>query len=281
VQPQSGLVSALVEVLKDPSPQVRAAAIMSLMNTSDDELIAHVSPCLSDPVRFVRLEAARTLAHVGGDRLHPNDVKRLDAGMLELRDSVLIESDRASAHLVLGTLFEATGDFATAEDAYRTAMQVEPTLTGTRRNLAAVLERRVEEFKQQAAEASQRGDKNETLAAGKRAGEILEEVERLRREELEFLKRDAKLVPNNASVHSQLGLSLYVHGHKEEAEAALRKACELAPRDPYFPYQLAIYYRDTKRPAEALTWARKAVELRPDGSGYLQLLRELQQGGQP
>ena len=41
----------------------------------------------------------------------------------------------------LGVLYETMGRYDEAEDAYRTAMRVEPRMTGPRSNLAALLDR--------------------------------------------------------------------------------------------------------------------------------------------
>lgn len=281
VERDNATVRALEDVLTDLSPQVRAAAIISLMHAGEDRLRANVAPLLNDPIRLVRIEAARSLAHV--HELPPKVAERLEEVLVELRESILIYSDRAQAHLVLGSMFEATAqpqgfdeNLINAEAAYRTAMRVEPTVTGPRRNLAAVLDRKLEHFKAEAAKAQQQGDLQAVQRVGELAEKVLAEVDRLRREELELLKRDAKLLPRNAAIQSQLGLSLYLHGEQAEAEGALKKACELDPNEPHYAYQLAIYYRDAKRPTEALAWIRKAVELRPDSEAYLQLLRELQ-----
>ena len=268
---------ALLQATKDADPQVRAAAAMSLANLSDETALTNgLSAALSDPVKFVRIEAARGLAHLEGNNLKPADVPRRKRALDEFKDSVLVEADRAHAHLVLGSMYDAMGDLKAAEEAYRTALQVEPLVVGPRRNLAAVLDRRIDQTLQEAKEALSQGQPRDKAQIEQELAKLNGEIRQLRRDELSLLERNARLAPNLPSVQHQLGLSLYMHGRMEEAEDALRKAAELAPNDGFYNYHLAIFYRDTGKNTEALKHARRAAELRPETSAYQQLVSELE-----
>ena len=268
---------ALLQATKDADPQVRAAAAMSLANLSDETALTNgLSAALSDPVKFVPIEAARGLAHLEGNNLKPADVPRRKRALDEFKDSVLVEADRAHAHLVLGSMYDAMGDLKAAEEAYRTALQVEPLVVGPRRNLAAVLDRRIDQTLQEAKEALSQGQPRDKAQIEQELAKLNGEIRQLRRDELSLLERNARLAPNLPSVQHQLGLSLYMHGRMEEAEDALRKAAELAPNDGFYNYHLAIFYRDTGKNTEALKHARRAAELRPETSAYQQLVSELE-----
>ena len=58
-------VTALIDVTRDPSPQVRAAALHSLGNIGDSRAASALSEALTDTSKNVRYEARRAL-----DRLH-------------------------------------------------------------------------------------------------------------------------------------------------------------------------------------------------------------------
>ena len=72
----------------------------------------------------------------------------LDQAIDEYITGLMEANDRAGAHLQLGVLYETMGRNSRARKAYRTAIQVEPNVTGPRTNLAAMLERLIEEEKQ-------------------------------------------------------------------------------------------------------------------------------------
>ena len=91
-------------------------------------------------------------------------------------------------------------DEATTE--LRTAIRLEPQLTGPRMELANILARQ-----------------NPTS----------DEITKLRAEEADNLDRDTKLLPDNAAVFYRLGLLRYLLGEYTAASRALTKACDLAP----------------------------------------------------
>ncbi len=272
---QPEVVQALAKALQDDSPQIRAAAVMSFFYGGDAAQLNVVVPLLDDPIRFVRIEAARALAHIPEESLHAKVARRRDEVMREFEASVLMDNDRANAHLVLGSMYESAGRFAEAETAYRNALRVEPNAVGARRNLSALLEARSQEFMRQAQQFAAQRNREAAEFAHTKGIELQDQVIELREQELALLKRDAALAANNAAVQHNLGLSLYLHGKFQESEAALKRAAELAPEEPRFAYYLSIFYRDTGRPKEATEWAKVAAKLRPDRPEYRQLVDEL------
>ena len=162
-------------------------------------------------------------------------------------------------------LYETMGDMKKAEEAYRTAIRVEPQMTGPRSNLAALLDRLVES-EQNRPEAVQNKTKMEQWE---------QEAATLRRQELDLLARDVSLLPNSAQLQYRYGLSLYLHGEQEQAERALRKACELDPSDGRFLYTLALFYDNFKRYDEALDCLDRLVKLVPDNPEYTQLAAQV------
>jgi tetratricopeptide (TPR) repeat protein len=109
------------------------------------------------------------------------------------------------------------------------------------------------------------------------AGPLEDEANALRDVELSLLERDALHVPDNAALQTRLGLLRYLRGWRKEAVFALETANRLEPRSPEYPYHLAIYLRDTGRPREALTYARRLRALRPDDERFVNLENEIRQ----
>ncbi len=163
---------------------------------------------LDDPRRVVRAETGRALAglpsYMIGNLLNGATAQRLDTDIDEYITGVLQSNDRGGAHMELGVLYETMGDMKKAEEAYRTAIRVEPQMTGPRSNLAALLDRLVES-EQNRPEAVQNKTKMEQWE---------QEAATLRRQELDLLARDVSLLPNSAQLQYRYGLSLYLHGSR-------------------------------------------------------------------
>jgi Tfp pilus assembly protein PilF len=113
-------------------------------------------------------------------------------------------------------LCEARGRIGEAQQAYETAMKVEPLTTGARTNLAALLER----------EASR--------ARPADAQQMIRQANELRAAELPLLARDASLAPDSADLQYRYGLALYLSGDMEAAMKQLQRAVDLAPEVELF-----------------------------------------------
>jgi predicted CXXCH cytochrome family protein len=235
------------ELLKDRDPQIRAAAVRNLWELPRRELLETLGPMLDDPIRYVRIEAATALAGLPDGAFTPQQREQRARSLDEYRATLMVNADLATAHMALGVLAERQSDATAAIEAYRTAMRVQPDVTGPRGNLASLLERL----------------------------EKPDEANKLRAEELELLARDAQLAPRSAAVQYRYGLALYLAGREEEAEAALAIADKLEPNTADYCLGLALLYQKQKRYDEALPLAERVVELRPWDRGYQQLLMDI------
>ena len=71
----------------------------------------------------------------------------------------------------------------------------------------------------------------------------------MRREELDLLARDARLLPDSGPLQYRYGLSLYLHDQPAEAEKALRSACALEPDNDQYLYALVLFFDKYSRDA--------------------------------
>jgi tetratricopeptide (TPR) repeat protein len=288
VRPESKNQQILIDALQDASPQVRAAAIQNLENLPPAELRSQIVPLLTDSSRWVRVEAARALSSLfrrenpaapenaaSGLRAHEHIL--FQAALKEYYESLEQMNDRAAAHLAKGAIHENLNELDEAEQCYRTALRLEPNITGPRSNLAALLERRMD-FARQAAEGAAR-ERNRELAV-----QLMEPVaayqitiEKLRQEELALYQRDAKLAPQNASVQYRLGLNLYLNQKLEESEVALKKAADLEPKTVDYQITLALLLEKQGRYRDALLYAEKALALLPDDPGFQETVQRIKQ----
>ena len=196
------------KLVADPDPQVRTAAVMAMEAAPLRQRLNTLSPLLADDVRSVRVEAARVLADAGPGALKSEDESLRQQALDEYRRGLEQNGDLAMSHMGMALLSERQQDVNGAVASYRTAIEVQPGVTGPRSNLAALYEsltRNVPPGSQQAMNA--------------RA-----EVARLRKEELNLMARDIGLAPDNAMLQYRYGLALYLDGRLEQAGRALQRA---------------------------------------------------------
>ena len=267
---------ALIKALDDFDPQVRIAALQSMQGFQDRgadpyrTIRLRATPLLNDNVRSVRTAAAQVCAQIPRENLSIKQARALDKCIEELKLGVLVNNDRAAAHLTLGTVYERLGNFQRAEESYRTAIRVEPGATGPRANLATLLENRI----QGAGQAMQQmRDPAELANLQEQLGTWSEEIKILRAEELVHFERDAGYAPENASVQYRYGLALYRNGEMDKATEYIRLAHELEPQTIVFMMALSRLLQTQGKLNEALVVAKKLVEA---DDQYQDLIEELE-----
>ncbi|MEN8176687.1 MAG: ammonia-forming cytochrome c nitrite reductase subunit c552, partial [Pseudomonadota bacterium] len=191
--------------LRDPDPQVRLGALRALDGVPADALFGLLRPLLEDPVRMVRVEAARQLAPAAGEKLAAADLSRLEAGITEYVATQQLNADRPESHLNLGNLYARTGDTAGAEKAYRTAIRLQPRFAPAYVNLADLYR-----------------------ALGRDA------------EGVNLLRDAVNKVPEPSDLHYALGLALVRQQRLSEALEPLRLASQGRPENARYAYVYAI-----------------------------------------
>ena len=195
---------------------------------------------------------------------------------------------------MLGVLHADQGDVERAVGDYETALRLEPRTVGPRSNLAELLDQRALELETQAAqlqqaeqqaayginrpaEPSRAGTDSRSERLLQAAFQFRQRVTQLRKDELELLARDVKLLPQSPPLRYRYGLLLYLNGREAEAEVELREACRLSPQSPDFAMALALLYQKQARYELALTEAQRLLALRPEDPIAQRLVTDLQQ----
>jgi len=234
-------VAASVEGTRDPDPAVRTAAVAGLERVAPDERARLVAPLLHDPMRAVRIEAARVLSSVPSDRLDAVQREAERRAVDEFVAAQEVALDLPGQHLNLAVLYENEGKHALAEEQYRSALRLDPDFTPARLNLARLLNGRGRNadaekvLEDGIARVPGQGELTYSL------GLLLAEEGRLP-EAAAALGRAADLLPERARVRYNAALALQRNGRRAEAEAALLKARATDPNDPDIAYALAILY---------------------------------------
>ena len=236
----------LRQLLKDPSPLVRASAAQGLADHLSRESVEALLPVTADPVRLVRIRAAESLSPVPPDGVPEGLKAQFQSAQDEFLSAVNARPDDWSSHYNLGNFHAGRNEVEKSIAAYETALRLEPRAVVALTNAAIAYGRKGEYEK---AETS--------------------------------LRRALAVDPKSAPVRFNLGLLLSETGRAREAEAELRAALDLDPKLAAVAYNLGVLVF-SERPAEAISFGRKAYELSPDDPkyGYSLGFMQSQQGDQ-
>ncbi|MBX3411942.1 MAG: tetratricopeptide repeat protein [Pirellulales bacterium] len=261
----------LARALKDDEALVRAAAAGAAENLPPDELAELLAPKLTDPVRAVRTEAARILSGVPATTLDADGRIALRAATDEYIAGQHANSDQPAAHLNLGMLAERRGDPQTAEAEYRTALRLSPRFVPALNNLAMLIHTQgkpaeAEELFRKIVELQP-----EFAMARYSLGLLLAESPDRLPEAIAELQTAARLEPAQARLQYNLGLALQQQHQLDEAEVALKKACELDPRMIDAWHALTLLYAERRDWDRAAETADRLTRLAPGAPAIGQL----------
>lgn len=282
------LAGVLLEASRDGQGLVRLVAAAGLEGVAPERSTPALARLVSDPLRAVRVEAARVLAGLAEPALSGPQREHFGAALDEYRDGQAALSDTPEAHLNLGVLHARRGRAAAAERSFRTAIELQPDFVPARVNLANLLNGRgsndeaVAELRRalasyerlaalmpasEAADA-QRGELHYSL------GLVLAETGELADAELE-LRAAAAGLPGRSRVHFNHGLALQQLGRASEAEAALLRAEALAPDSPDVQNALAIFFFQQGDAEAAARHAERLVDATDGAPAARELLERV------
>lgn len=264
---------ALASLLADDSPFVRSVAARSLNSTPLQQRVGPLLPLLEDPVRSVRIQAARSLAELLVQSILPKREKKLLAdGLDEYRAAQEYAGDMPGPHLNLGRLLEDSGDRIGAIAEYERALTIDPWFVQAAFNLTGLLNRmgRNGEAERVLRDALKRfpdeGELHYSL------GLLLAELKRME-DALVALTDAGRLIPSNPRIHYNRGLVLQELGQLGKAENALLSAFALTPDNPQLVHALVLLYQRQGDTKSATRFATELVRLQPDNPNYQEILR--------
>ncbi len=266
---------AIERAVADPDPLVRAAAAGGLARLPPRRRVAALGPLLDDPLRAVRIEAARGLA--GAPRSWLTDAQRsaFDAARREFVAAQQAVADQPAAHLALGVLAADEDRPADAEAAYRRALRLDPFFLPARFNLATLLNQR-----------SRNGEAETVLRDGidrvpddgelhYALGLLLAEEQRLD-EAAERLARAATLIPDRVRVAYNHGLALETLGRLAAAERAFLEAHRRDAEDPDVLLALARILLRQGELERAQDYARQLLAVDPGSPAAQRIANAIQ-----
>ena len=223
--------------LADADAGVRTATVSLLEGIPLQPRVRFVFPMLNDPVRSVRIEAARVLADVPRGDLPQQQQTMLDNGLEEYVAVQQSNAERPEAQSNLGGLYLALGEYDQAKLALGTAIELDPAFVPAYVNLADLY----------------RGLEDETNAE-------------------KTLRRALEVSPDSSVIHHVLGLSLFRQQRSKAAVEELRLAAQLDPGNTRYVYVYAVALNSTGDPQQAILILQGANAAHPDNVEILQAL---------
>ncbi|MDO8403464.1 MAG: tetratricopeptide repeat protein [Pseudomonas sp.] len=214
--------------LSNPAPQVRESAVRAISAfLPPPERAPLLTPLLGDPVKAVRIVAARDLLSVARNGLGSTQAN-WNAAIAEYEAVQKSLAERAESNLNLAMLYQASGRNDEVESLLRTALKRDPDFYPALVTLVQWLE------------ANGRGQEAQTLLA-----------------------QSLKEHPDNALLQHTQGLALVRAGQSAQAMPALRKAAQLEPQNAQYGYVLAVALHDSGKVDEACEELERLLNVQP------------------
>ena len=234
---------------------------------SIDPIVSPVLKLLDHPTSRIRVQAARTLVNLPPELLAQltDGLQRTQfrSAIAESQASLMLNSDQAMAHAMMGSLNQQVGDYRQAEKDYRNAIKVESNIAGPRTNLALLLDAKLR-----------------VMTTEAERGRAMEEIKNLRREENRLLKVDverAKDLPNTHSLHYSYAMSCYLQDDLETATKHLQIALDQQPKSEQYLQAMTLILEKMEQFEKAGRMVDRLLELAPDNIGYQQLKKRILQ----
>ncbi len=265
------VIAQFKQSLDSEAALIRQTALAFMPPLPPAQRIKLVKSLLTDPVKWVRIEAARNLTVIPRRELDPKLQKQLDKSLAEFRKNLEYSADFADSRMNLGALNIYRGDLAMAENSFKKAIAIDRNLYAAYRNLAVL-------YSQQ-----QKFDQAEKILRKALAlddnlydihyslGLLLSERKRYP-EALTQLKTAAAGLPDNARIHYNLGMLMVFMRLYPEAESHLQKAVAVAPENIQYLSVLARLYLMEKKLDLAAELAKKITAIDPGNPAAQQML---------
>ncbi|OOL34602.1 tetratricopeptide repeat protein [Pseudomonas sp. FSL W5-0299] len=214
--------------LSNPAPQVRESAVRAISAfLPPPERAPLLTPLLGDPVKAVRIVAARDLLSVARNGLGSAQAN-WNAAIAEYEAVQKSLAERAESNLNLAMLYQASGRNDEVESLLRTALKRDPDFYPALVTLVQWLE------------ANGRGQEAQAL-----------------------LGQSLKEHPDTALLQHTQGLALVRAGQSAHAMPALRKAAQLEPQNAQYGYVLAVALHDSGKVDEACEELERLLNVQP------------------
>jgi Flp pilus assembly protein TadD len=209
--------------LSNPDSLIRRAALATLSGARPEVILGLGAALLTDPVRSVRVEAARIIGPHQAS-VPEQQVSAFRRANEERIAAQMAIAERPEAHMNLGNVHLEAGDTLQAEAALQQALHLEPRAVPARVNLA----------------------------------ELFIGTDRIPDAE-QILRDGIAINADEAMLHHALGLLLVRDNRQDAALAELARAASMQPDEPRFVYVYGVALNGQERSAEAIAVLQDAT----------------------
>jgi tetratricopeptide (TPR) repeat protein len=253
---------AYEKALMDNEALIRRTAVDGL-NVSDPkhqtELLASM---LYDPVKAVRIEAARRMAEISDPALDRKQKMVFQASLDEYQEAMEYSGDFAFGRYNLANLYVALKQPQKAVENYLAAIKIDNLFYPAKVNLAMLYNQMGKNSEAETLLREVVSFHPEIYEVQYSLGLLFAE-EKKYAEAANYLKQAAKGLPDRARIHYNLGLLLQHLKQDLDAEASLLKAQELAPDNLDYLYALADFYLKRNKLQKAKSFAEQMIAKHP------------------
>jgi predicted CXXCH cytochrome family protein len=239
--PSAPARAALAAAARDPDALVRLGVARGIAALPPPDALRFFSQLLVDPIRAVRVEAARSLVGSADDHTEPKLREQLRQAVNELIATEAIAAERPESHINLAQIQARLGHPVDAERELRSALRLDPRFVPAMVNLADLY----------------RAENRESEAG-------------------RWLRRAVSVAPTAAEPAHALGLLEVRQGHPDAALVWLRKAVDLDAGTARYSYIYAVALSERGRGREALGVVEAARRRAPKDESLRQLQMSLE-----
>jgi tetratricopeptide (TPR) repeat protein len=261
--------------LMDDEALIRRTAVESIAPTNQKERTELIASLLYDPVKAVRIEAARRLAEKPSIRLDRDQEKVFKAVLKEFVASMEYSGDFAFGRYNLGNLYVALNQPEEAIRNYLAAIKIDDLFYPAKVNLAMFYNKRGENDKaeKQLREVVKAHPELNDISYS--LGLLLAEMKKYD-SAVVYLKKAAKGMPERSRVHYNLGMLLQYLKKDAEAEDALLTALKIEPDNMDYLYALGDFYLKRGKFQKVKDIAQQMVAKHPNnptGKALLEIIK--------
>jgi tetratricopeptide (TPR) repeat protein len=208
--PSKQTYMSTLQMLDRSDAQIRRSALIALEVFPPEMRMKKTFEMLNDPVKIVRMEAARQLSTFPLAKVDKKRKASLEKAFEEYEEILRFTAERPESQVSLGVFYSNRKLFEKAEKAYIEALHLQKQFVPAYINYSNFL-----------------------LSRGKT------------KEAFDILKKGIKTIPNIAVLHHALGLWYVRNKEPDKAIVELKKATELAENSARFAYVYAVAIGET------------------------------------
>ena len=272
--------AALQRALQDEDALLRYTAVQNFAVSDPAMRLRNAGPLLYDPVKSVRIEAARNLVGVPRDIMPVDLSDKFEFVLAEYQAAMKYTADFAPSRHNLGNLAADRGQLETAVAHYRKAIEIDARFYPAKVNLAMLYNRLGKNAEAETLLRQVVAENPDLYEIRYSLGLLLAEGQKYAEAET-HLAAAALGLPERARIHYNLGLLQQQLDRDEKAEISLQRAAAIEPGNLDFLYALADFYLKRGRLVPAERVAEQMITARPDqriGYEIIEFIRNSRRG---